>query len=197
MAAKRLAAMFENKEAEAKDYNARNVVKNSAASKPVVLKEKQPQNGASNSPYFQRMMKQQQKKEEQEAKFQPQHKPDTNNSNPSNDSSSSTANNGGTQLNDISYSNNTNESKPNPLQSRILMFSNANHGLPTAQNITKKDNAPKTSYQSGNDSMRICVLLYIIKKDIIWSKLKYYGQKYLIMTIYVVWIHIHSTSNIL
>ena len=154
MAAKRLAAMFENKEQEAKDYNARNIVKNSAASKPVVHKEKQPQNGASNSPYFQRMMKQQQKKEEQDNKFQPQHKTESNNSNNSNPTNATSNNSNpststsSNQLNDISFSNN-NGAKSSALASRILMFSNPNHGLPTAQNISKKDNAPKTSYQSG------------------------------------------------
>lgn len=70
MAAKNLAAMFEQKEQEAKSFNQRNVVHNSSASKPVVLKEK-----ANSSPYYQRMMQNQQKKEEQDNQYKPQHKP--------------------------------------------------------------------------------------------------------------------------
>ena len=163
MAAKRLAAMFENKEAEAKQYNARNTVQNSAASKPVIHKEKTPQNGTvSNSPYFQRMMSQQQKKQQQEAKLQPQHestskpsnttnstsppssngnKPNTSTSN--NSTTNNTNNKNGTELNTISFNNG------NSINSRILMFSNPNHGLPTAQGISKKDTAPKTNASAG------------------------------------------------
>ena len=165
MAAKRLAAMFDNKEQEAKDYNSKNTVKNSSASRPVIHKEKQQQNGSSNSPYFQRMLQQQQKKQDQQIKFQPQHKPDSNTSNTSNipnhpnpsntssSSSSSSSNNSSTKLNDISFNNG------NSIHSKILMFSNPNHGLPTAQNITKRDSTPKTSYQSGST---YCIYIYYI-----------------------------------
>ena len=70
MAAKRLAAMFEQKEQESRAQNAKQRMPRSSASKPL-------NNGVftSKSPYYRQMQRQQQTKQDQDTKSQAQHQP--------------------------------------------------------------------------------------------------------------------------